>query len=50
MTSGYLIAIVLGLLSFVILAILGVLGTIETVKYQNEIARWKQWEELSKKK
>ena len=43
MSTGYLIAIGLGLLSFIIIALLGAIGTIETIPEQNERAKWEEW-------
>ena len=50
MTTGYMIAIGIGLFSFVMIVLLGVIGTFEAIERKNNQARWKQWEEWSKKK
>ena len=41
MSTGYLIAIGIGVFCFIMIALLGLLGTLETIDYQNKIARKK---------
>ena len=43
MTTGYLIAVGLGLFAFIIIALLGVMGTLEAINEKNERAKWDEW-------
>ena len=43
MTTGYLIALGLGLFAIILIGIIGCIGTIEAINEQNERAKWEQW-------